>query len=630
MSDSGATAKPLDDERGEQREAIPLAADFPPQTHHAWQDLVAGVVNRSRAEDERLTGEAAEDTLRSTLPGGLSVDPLYLRPETPRPLGVPGAMPFTRGRAMRTPDLPWDVRQLHDDPDATVTSEAVLADLEHGVTSVWLHVGADGVAVEDLERVLTGVRLDLAPVVVSSVDAQPAAAAALRQILAGTAGATGNLGLDPIGAAARLGVTPDLDGLAGALEGLDPDAVRAITVDTRVYRDAGATAIDEVGYAVATGLAYVRHLAAAGVAPAAAFPHIEFRVGVDADQFLGIAALRALRRLWARVGEVLEVPEAVRGARIHAVTALRMFTRDDPWVNILRSTIATFAASVGGADSITVLPYDTVAGLPERFSRRLARNTQIVLADESNIARVTDPAGGSWYVEQLTDDVAQRAWAVLQEIEAAGGMTAALTDGLVAARIDAAQAEADRLLATRELPITGVSMFPKAEETPLERRSRAAGPSGGLQPRRDSEVFEALRDRAAALDPAPAVVVAALGSRRDFGARETFITNLLAVAGISARTVEGGAEAVLDAVAADGATAVALASSPKGYAQHAAETIEALRGGGVETIIVAGRATELGDAADRVDLDAYAGVDVVDLLNTLLDRLSAPREGADR
>src|SRR5690606_28961733 len=125
---------------------------------------------------------------------------------------------------------------------------------------------------------------------------------------------------------------------------------------------------------------------------------------------------RALRRLWARVGEVLEVPEGDRGARIHAVTSLRMFTRDDPWVNVLRSTIATFAASVGGADAITVLPYDTVAGLPERFSRRLARNTQIVLADESNIARVTDAAGGSWYVEELTDTVAVQAWALLQEL----------------------------------------------------------------------------------------------------------------------------------------------------------------------------------------------------------------------
>lgn len=217
---------------------------------------------------------------------------------------------------------------------------------------------------------------------------------------------------------------------------------------------------------MATGLAYVRALADSGVVPSDSFPHIEFRVSASQDQFLTIAALRALRRLWARVGEVLEVPEADRGARIHAVTSLRMFTRDDPWVNVLRSTLATFAASVGGAEAISVLPYDTVAGLPEKFSRRLARNTQIVLADESNIARVTDPAGGAWAVEVLTDEVATAAWAVLQEVEAAGGIAAALADGLVAGRLEAARAEAEQGLANRRTPLTGVSMFPLVGETP--------------------------------------------------------------------------------------------------------------------------------------------------------------------
>ena len=636
MTETGAPAEPLTAEETAEElpevevgtGAIALAGDFPAQTHQAWQDLVAGVVNRSRAEDARLDGAAAEDTLRSVLPGGITVDPLYLRPDSDRPLGVAGAMPFTRGRAMRSADVPWDVRQLHDDPDVAITRAAVLDDLTRGVTSVWVQVGADGLAVTDLPEALADVHLEMAPVVVSSTDAQTGAAAALRAILEGVPGATGNLGLDPVGAAARLGTTPDLAGLAEALEGLDSSAIRAITVDTRVYRDAGGTAVDEIGYAVATGLAYVRHLAGQGVSPAASFPHIEFRVSVDADQFLGIAALRALRRLWARVGEVLEVPESDRGARIHAVTALRMFTRDDPWVNILRSTIATFAASAGGADAITVLPFDTVAGLPERFSRRLARNTQIVLADESNIARVTDPAGGSWYVEELTDQVATRAWAVLQSVEAAGGMSAALTDGVVQRGLDAARAETDRLLATRELPITGVSMFPKPDEAPLQRRPRVEPAWAGLPVRRDSAVFEALRDRT--VGRGPTVVIAALGDRRDFGARETFIASLLGVAGIATVTVEGGAEPVLAAAAEHGTSVVALASSPKGYAQHGGPVIDALRGGGIATIVVAGRAGELGDDATRVDREAYQGVDVVDLLSDLLDRLSAPSEGADR
>ena len=113
---------------------------------------------------------------------------------------------------------------------------------------------------------------------------------------------------------------------------------------------------------------------------------------------------------------------ADRGVRTHAVTSLRMASREEPFVNVLRGTLATFGASVGGADAVTVLPHDTVAGLPERFSRRLARNTQILLADESNVGRVTDPGGGSWYLESLTDEVAERVWARFQEVERAGGV----------------------------------------------------------------------------------------------------------------------------------------------------------------------------------------------------------------
>ncbi|HPB73520.1 MAG TPA: methylmalonyl-CoA mutase family protein [Phycicoccus sp.] len=609
-----------------------LAGDFPARTHEEWRDLAAAVVNKTRAADAALSGEAAEDSLRTHLAGGLTVDPLYLRPASPRPLGVPGAMPFTRGRALRDPVRPWDVRQLHDDPAVATTRAAILDDLEHGVSSVWVHIGTDGLAAADLPEALADVDLALAPVVVSSVDAQPEAAAALRAILTAAPGASGNLGLDPLGAAARLGTDPaaGLEALPAALEGLDAAHIRAVTVDARVYRDAGATAVEEVGYAVATGLAYLRACEAAGIAAASAFPHIEFRVSASADQFLTIASLRALRHLWARVGEVLDVPEAERGARIHAVTALRMFTRDDPWVNVLRSTISTFAASVGGADAITVLPYDTVAGLPERFSRRLARNTQIVLSDESNIARVSDPAGGSWYVEALTDDVAEAAWTVLQEVEAAGGMAAALADGLVMQRLAAAIAETEKGLATRRLPLTGVSMFPLAGETPLARPARAALPGGGLEPRRDATAYEALRDRAAALDTPPAVVIAALGTRRDFGARETFVANLLAAGGIVTQTVEGTPEEVAAAASARHTSVVALASSPKGYAAHAADAISGLRAAGIATIVVAGRARELGEAADQVDVEAFDGADILALLDDLLTRLGAPAEGADR
>ncbi|MEO6019812.1 MAG: methylmalonyl-CoA mutase subunit beta [Knoellia sp.] len=565
--------------------AMRLAAHFPEQTQEQWRELAAGVVNKGRPEGQHLSVDEAVASLRSHLEGGLDIEPLYTKSPDPVLLGVPGAMPFTRGRALRDADVPWDVRQLHDDPDAAATRKLVLADLENGVTSVWLHVGADGLAADDIAGALADVQLDLAPVVVSSWDDQTAAADALYAVLSGSRAASGNLGHDPLGASARMGSAPDLSSLADAVRRLaDHGEIRAITIDSRVYADAGCTVTDEVGFALASGVAYLRHLEAEGVDVAEAFRHIEFRVSATADQFLTAAALRALRRAWARIGESIGVPEKSRGAFTHAVTAGRMFTRDDAWTNILRSTLATFGASLGGAEAVTVLPFDTVSGLPTPFSRRIARNTQILLAEESNVARVTDPAGGSWYVEALTDEVAQAAWTAFQEIEAAGGMSDALANGIVAQRITAAVVERDSALATRATPITGVSTFPLSGEKPLERKPRAelTTQPNALAPHRDSIVFEGLRDRAAAYardnGHAPRVAVPLLEVPRAADLRIDAV-NLLTVAGIHA----------VDASDADASgVGAALPATGKGY-------------GGISK-----------------------GMDVVAFLSALLDEMEAP------
>lgn len=604
-------------------EVMALAADFAPVSHEQWQQMVAKVVNRSRSE--ALDGAEAEASLRTTLPGGLVVDPLYQRPEAERALGLPGSMPFTRGRGPRSPERPWDIRQLFDHPDASISRSAVAADLANGVSSVWVQVGTGGIAASDLAEVLTDVLPDVAPVAVSSVDDQAGAAAALLAWWEekGVPG-SGSLGHDPIGAAAAMGSEPDLAPLADAvtLVASRPD-VRVITVDTRVYHDAGATDQDEVALAVATGVDYVRHLEAAGVSAAQAFAAIDFRVAVTADQFATIAKLRALRRLWARIGELADVPEAERGAAIHAVTSWRMQTRTDPWVNILRGTLACFGASAGGADAITVLPYDTALGLAEPFSRRVARNTQSLLADESNVARVADPAGGSWYVESLTEEIARAAWAYLGEVDAAGGVAAALASGAIAERLAASRAERDRGLATRAIPLTGTSTFPLAAEKPLARTARELPPSGGLPRHRDSEIFEGLRARSA--EAATSVPVLALGARRDFGARQTFLVNLLAVAGIQAKVIEG-ADAQAAAALAPSPVAIIM-SSPKVYADQAEGVIAALRSNeGIERVLITGRARELGDAAATVDGEIYDGMDIVAFLTDLLDTLTG--EGA--
>ncbi|MGO0577387.1 methylmalonyl-CoA mutase small subunit [Ornithinimicrobium panacihumi] len=623
---------------------LPLAEGFEALDHAQWQDLVAKVLNRGRPADKQLDGPAAEARLRTTTVDGLTIDALYEADDVEGALGFPGVMPFTRGSGQRSTDLegPWDVRVLHEHPDAAAGAAAVLDDLEHGATSVWVEVGDHAVRPDDLGTVLGEVMLDLAPVVVSSASDQAAAADALRSVWRdrGVAAdvAMGGLGFDPIGHAARTGSAPRYDEmLAATTECLASfPQVRAITVDVRLHHDAGAGDVDEVAFALATALDYLRQLEAAGISPADAFGQIDFRLAATADQFLTIAKLRALRRGWARIGEECGVPEADRGARIHAVTSARMVSRDDPYVNMLRTTVATFGAAVGGADAITVLPFDAAAGLPDRFSRRMARNTQIILAEESHVGKVLDPAGGSWYVESLTDELARAAWGVLQELERDGGMASALAAGKVEERVAATSLQRAARLADRSLPLTGVSMFPQTDEKPLQRAERPAAPSWpeGLTVQRDAAVFEQLRDRATAhaqeQGHAPQVFLACLGTRRDFGARETFTSALLAVAGIASPRSEGGTADEIAAQAKDaGATVAVLCSSSEQYAQHGAEVAAALREAGVQRLYVAGRASELGEAADVVDGELSAGMDVVTALTGILDVLGAPMPPVD-
>jgi len=637
----------------------PLAAGFDTLTDENWRTLAAAALNRKRPPERHLDGDAAVKRLLTHTVDGLTISPLYRRFEGT--LGRPGLMPFTRGTTLRDPHAPWEIRQLHAGSDAAATRKAVLLDLERGVTGLWLHTGPGAIAVDDLSTVLSGVYLDLAPVTVSGVEEDRPAADALMALWAecGLAddAVSGVLGHDPLGRHARSG------GGSGAVDMSDlVDAgrtclsrypqVRAGVVDARPYHDAGAGDVEELACAIATGIAYLRAFEEAGIAPADAVTQWEFRLAATADQFLTIAKLRALRRLWARVAESCGVPEERRGARQHAVTSWRMLTRDDPWVNMLRGTVACFASAVGGAEAITVAPFDSVWGEPEVLPRRIARNTQILVAEESSLGRVTDPAGGSWYVESLTDDLARRAWEFVQAIEAEGGMATALAGSLVTDRIAAVAAERETRLAHRTQPITGVSTFPNITERSLRESAPVAEVRGvdeqpGLLPRRDAEMFEALRDRSAAHETAtgtrPEAVLVCLGTRRDYGPREMFTANLLAVGGIATRSIEvDSAEALTAALSDASAPALAvLCSSADVYERLAPDALAALREAGVSRVLMAGRATEFPsrgeDGADRADSEAtvaatdapdglvHDGIDVVDTLHTVLDDMGVAR-----
>ncbi|MFG2970576.1 methylmalonyl-CoA mutase family protein [Streptomyces sp. NPDC048288] len=592
-------------------DGLSLAAEFPDATHEQWQRLVEGVLRKSGKE---VSGEAAEDALSTTLEDGLRTRPLYTARDTAPEPGLPGFAPFVRGgRPEGGTDGGWDIRQRH----AAAPDGAVLADLENGVTSLWLVLGEGGIPVDGLGRALEGVYLDLAPVVLDAGRDVEAAAAELFRVYEAKGVAPeavrGNLGADPLGHEARTGTAlpfAPVAELAKRCAGEFP-GLRALTVDALPYHEAGGSAAQELGASLATGVAYLRELTEAGLGVEQALAQLEFRYAATADQFLTIAKLRAARRLWARVAEVSGAADA--GAQTqHAVTSPVMMSRRDPWVNMLRTTIATLAAGVGGADSVTVLPFDHALGLPDAFARRIARNTSTILVEESHLARVVDPAGGSWYVERLTDELAHAGWEFFRTIERDGGQAAVLRSGRLRTDLATTWAERSKKLAKRREPITGVSEFPFLAEKPVEREPAPEPPSGGLPRVRRDEAYEELRARSdahlAATGARPRIYLATLGSATEYTGRATFASNLFQAGGIE--PVTGGS------FEESGATEAVLCSSDAQYAEQAARTAESLKAAGARHVVLAGRGDFPG-----IDSYVFAGCDAVAVLSETLDRM---------
>ncbi|RDS65286.1 methylmalonyl-CoA mutase family protein [Streptomyces sp. M7] len=591
-------------------DGLSLAAEFPDATHEQWRHLVEGVLRKAGKD---VSGTAAEDALSTPLEDGMRSRPLYTARDAAPDPGLPGFAPYVRGgRPEGNTAGGWDVRQRH----TTAADGVVLADLENGVTSLWLVLGEAGVPVSSLRGALDGVYLDLAPVV---LDAGAEAEAAAQALLAlyeerGVAKDTarGNLGFDPLGHEARTGTPlPFAPAAAPARRCAEEyPGLRALTVDALPYHEAGGSAAQELGAALATGVAYLRELTEAGLTVEQAAGQLEFRYAATADQFLTIAKLRAARRLWARVTEVSGAPSAQVQ---HAVTSPVMMTRRDPWVNMLRTTVATLAAGVGGADSVTVLPFDHALGLPDAFARRIARNTSTILIEESHLARVIDPAGGSWYVERLTDELAHAGWEFFQRIERAGGQAAALRSGQLRDDLAATWEARTGKLAKRREPVTGVSEFPHLGEQPVVREPAPEPPSGGLPRVRRDEAYEALRARSdahlAATGTRPRIYLAALGPAAAHTARLTFASNLFQAGGIEP-VIEGTFEE-------SGAIEACLCSSDAVYEEQAAEVAGRLKAAGASHVFLAGRP---GDHPG-VDGHVFAGCDAVAVLSATLDRM---------
>lgn len=623
-----------------------LADGFAPATLEQWRGLV----------DKAIKGADFDKRLVTRTADGLRVEPLYTAKSALPDCkdAAPGVAPFVRGTSATRSVGGWDIRQMHIGTDPVVVNQAILDDLEGGVTSIVLQIAAPGGLgltpnEATLARALNGVMLDLCTVSLVAGEQTAAAAASLKGIWehakVPASQRKASYGYDPVGELARTGrlSTPIGTALASGAtlaKGAAPlPGVTALRADGVPYHIGGASEAQELGLILATLVAYLRACETAGLKPADALPKIEVCLAIDDDQFMGIAKLRAARQLVWRVADACGAGEACAKVPFNAVTSYRMMAKRDAWTNIIRTTIACASAALGGADAICVLPFTFALGRPDAFARRVARNVQIVCQEESNLGRVADPAGGSWYVENLTHDLAQKAWDIFQAIEANGGIAAALKSGFVQDEIAKVVSVRAAAIATGRMEITGVSAFPRlgddsvtapAWPRPSPPTEAAAEQVRALTMTRLAENFEALRDvadqYASATRKPFTVFLASLGDVIDHNVRSTWIKNYLAAGGIAADMSDGyaNAEAAASAFKASGATAACICSSDPVNAEHAEATAKALKAAGATFILMAGRPGEREALLKSAGVDQFliAGADAVATLKGLQGRLA--------
>jgi len=612
-------------------DTVALAAEFPPATYAQWRKLV----------DDLLKGENFEQRLQSRSADGLVIEPLYERE------------PAASSLAGRTPGKPWQVLQRIDHPDPAMANRQAIEDMQGGADGLVL-VGAGcacahgfglNVDVDALGTALEGVPLDgsialefdLGPQVdLPEFAANTFAANVSRR---GIAPESLRFGFDPLGGALS-------DGHGDVpLRELGPYVGRVATglaalgfrrglfkADGRVVYDAGGTEAQELAFVLAVAVFYLRALEAAGITLDDARRMIFFRLTADTEQFLTIAKFQALRRLWQRIEESCGLTP--QPAFVSAETTWRNMTRNDPQTNILRATIAVFAAGIGGADAVTVLPYTAAHGLPDSFARRIARNTQLVLIEEANLARVNDPMAGTGWHSDLADKLARAAWSQFQEIERAGGAAAALQQGLIQDKVTAARATLEHDMATRRRTLVGANDYANLGEAKvpvieIAARTRAPGASPArpvefprIAPMRLAQPFEALRDASdrmlAAGGARPRIFLASLGTVADFTARATFAKIFFAVGGIETVDVEefASTDELVQHFAISTTKFACLCGTDAAYTRDGVGVAKSLRAAGATQLYLTGRpqGLETDLVAAGVSTFVHAGSDVLAIL----------------
>ena len=476
-----------------------LLNEFPPTPQEAWKT----------AAEALLKGAPFDKRMFSRTHEGITLRPIYTRTDPPGSSGssdpgLPGDFPFRRGAmSVGAERASWMVAQELPYPTYEQFNAAAREGLEKGQNALFLAldrasrlaedpdlappgtVGSNGASIASIAgfgKALDGIDISGLPLFVEAGCAGPlylaiAVAHARRKKLSPST-LRGCIGSDPLGTLVQEGrlsfpLEVIYDEMAVAAEWAEKNApaVRTMAVSSRPYADGGASAVEEIGVALATATAYVRTLVQRGIHPEAAVMQVWFSFTLGPQFFMEIAKLRAARMVWAHVASAFGVSTGSCAMAMHVRTSAYDMTTIDPYVNMLRATTEALSGAIGGCQSMHVGPFDEPVRLPDDFSRRIARNVHVLLRSESYIDRVVDPAGGSWYVESLTGELAAAAWKFFQEIERAGGMEAALVGGMVQDRIAATAARRNDALAHRRDVMVGVSTFANPLEVPLEPRA---------------------------------------------------------------------------------------------------------------------------------------------------------------
>ena len=612
---------------------LPLARDFPAADEADWKALV-----------ERALKGAPFASLESKSYDGIVIEPLYGRARDSDV--VPG----------RAPGAPWEVIQRIEIADGKTANTQILDDLNNGASGFSLvfqgSIGDYGYAMPASEELLKAVFEDVHPEWGVPIelqlgplckDAAMMLANLVQQRDIAPSDVNIRFGFDPVGVMAGSGwnmfTWPEMAPVFGNLvaEMFEQGFKGPFTVgDGRPVHASGGSEAQELAFTVACGLAYVRAMHEGGIPLDAARRLVFFRLAADQNQFLTTAKFRALRKLWSRVEAACGLePEP---AFVAAETAWRMMTKRDPHGNIVRGTIAALAAAVGGANAVTVLPFSMAVGLPDAFARRVARNTQTILLEESNLFRVADPAAGSGALETLTRELCLEAWTLFQQIEKAGGPAEALRTGVFQGEVAKSRAAREAAIARRKDALIGTSDFPDLSEAEIsvleaERSSPCEGKQVAepLQRVRLAEPFELLRDQSdaylAANGARPKIFLACLGNAADFNARASFAKSLFEAGGIEA--VAPGAiqshDDMLKAFEASDASLACLCSSDKVYASEAANAATALKEAGAKHIYLAGKPGTLEAELKSAGIDSYvsAGADALQTLRGAYANLGA-------